>query len=710
MPSEETKERIIRAVEYGHTVLHYGWIPFIIYVGYTRSNPQPSLINSTMTIMSSMAKTPGTSISNQLRISCTDLATIRDTGSCLPNDAPNILLTNEPPANTPATPSRLQSQRLLLVPHLPRTSLAMLVSSFALAYLSSFVFATPVISGALHVHERRGAPPVGYTMMGRPSDDHVLSLGLALVENNRDGLVQKLYAVSTPDSPDYGNHLSKEDVEALVAPSPNSVAAVKAWLSAHNLSARSITPAGDWLSLNMTVKQANRLLAADYCAFADETGRQAIRTLSYSIPPSLKKHLDFVHPTIGFPVPVVGDPTTMKHYSDTDLASQDVITTDSVPASCAKMFTPACAEALYGIPKRNATQTNNRLAVSGFLDQYASKADLKTFLKRYRPDLPSSTTFTVKLIDDGKNFQSHPGMEAVSPNLDVHLEGTSNPFVADPQNLDTQYTVGIASHVPTVFISVGDDNHDGVEGFLDIIHVLLKDKHLPQVLTTSYGVNEPDIPPPLAQKLCHAYAQLGARGTSVIFSSGDGGVSGSQDSQCTTFVPTFPSTCPFVTSVGGTQGVNPETAADLSAGGFSTIFSIPPYQSAAVASYLAKLKKTNKGRFNRTGRAYPDVSAAATNVSIVVKGKFGGVDGTSCAAPITASIFSLLNDQLIAARKKPLGFLNPLIYAKADAFKDIVSGSNPGCNTTGFPATKGWDPVTGVGRPIFHALKTTVGL
>jgi hypothetical protein len=29
---------------YAQTVLHYGWIPFIIYVGYTRSNPQPSLI------------------------------------------------------------------------------------------------------------------------------------------------------------------------------------------------------------------------------------------------------------------------------------------------------------------------------------------------------------------------------------------------------------------------------------------------------------------------------------------------------------------------------------------------------------------------------------------------------------------------------------------------------------------------------------------
>ncbi|PFH51316.1 hypothetical protein AMATHDRAFT_142852 [Amanita thiersii Skay4041] len=44
MPSEDTKEYIAKAVEVGRTVLHYGWIPLIIYVGFTRSNPQPSLI------------------------------------------------------------------------------------------------------------------------------------------------------------------------------------------------------------------------------------------------------------------------------------------------------------------------------------------------------------------------------------------------------------------------------------------------------------------------------------------------------------------------------------------------------------------------------------------------------------------------------------------------------------------------------------------
>ncbi|KAH7916251.1 mitochondrial import receptor subunit TOM7 [Hygrophoropsis aurantiaca] len=44
MPSEETKERITKVIDLGRTVLHYSWIPLIIYVGYTRSTPQPTLI------------------------------------------------------------------------------------------------------------------------------------------------------------------------------------------------------------------------------------------------------------------------------------------------------------------------------------------------------------------------------------------------------------------------------------------------------------------------------------------------------------------------------------------------------------------------------------------------------------------------------------------------------------------------------------------
>lgn len=177
-----------------------------------------------------------------------------------------------------------------------------------------------------------------------------------------------------------------------------------------------------------------------------------------------------------------------------------------------------------------------------------------------------------------------------------------------------------------------------------------------------------------------------------MFASGDGGVSGGQSQDCTTFVPVFPGTCPLyvhlcltpfltmiesnsVTSVGGTQGVSPEIAASLSSGGFSNYFARPSYQANAVSSYLKGLGNTNAGLFNKTSRAFPDIAAPAENVVIALSGQFGLVAGTSCASPIFASVIALINDQLITAGKKPLGFLNPFIYKNPGAFHDITSGA-----------------------------------
>jgi tripeptidyl-peptidase-1 len=62
---------------------------------------------------------------------------------------------------------------------------------------------------------------------------------------------------------------------------------------------------------------------------------------------------------------------------------------------------------------------------------------------------------------------------------------------------------------------------------------------------------------------------------------------------------------------------------------------------------------------------------------------------------IVAGIISLLNDYLISQGKRPLGFLNPWLYGKGlEGINDIRYGSsNQGCNTNGFSATTGWDPV-----------------
>lgn len=50
-------------------------------------------------------------------------------------------------------------------------------------------------------------------------------------------------------------------------------------------------------------------------------------------------------------------------------------------------------------------------------------------------------------------------------------------------------------------------------------------------------------------------------------------------------------------------------------------------EATAVNSYLTTLGSTFKGRFNASGRAYPDVSAQGENVQIVVNGVTGGIGG-----------------------------------------------------------------------------------
>jgi tripeptidyl-peptidase I len=80
-----------------------------------------------------------------------------------------------------------------------------------------------------------------------------------------------------------------------------------------------------------------------------------------------------------------------------------------------------------------------------------------------------------------------------------------------------------------------------------------------------------------------------------------------------------------------------------------------------------------------------------------------GVAGTSCACPVFSGVVSLLNDLRLQNGKRPLGFLNPMLYQMASSapttFNDIVHGSNPACGSAGFLAAKGWDPSSGLGSP-----------
>ena len=43
--SDESKERLTKFFNLTHTVAHYGWIPFVLYLGWSQTSNKPNLLN-----------------------------------------------------------------------------------------------------------------------------------------------------------------------------------------------------------------------------------------------------------------------------------------------------------------------------------------------------------------------------------------------------------------------------------------------------------------------------------------------------------------------------------------------------------------------------------------------------------------------------------------------------------------------------------------
>ncbi|KAF7348010.1 Family S53 protease-like protein [Mycena sanguinolenta] len=529
------------------------------------------------------------------------------------------------------------------------------------------------------LHENRRGAPSGFISHGPAPADELLTLRVALTSNDISGLEKRLISASTPGSQNFRQWLSMEEVKSFVQPSPETVSAFTAFASSNGLNISVISPNEDWVSFTLPVSQANTLFGAKFEVFSLSSSNDTIiRTLSVSLPSELVGHVEVVHPTIAFAAfsPRLGE--SASGFSSLE-------------------------RHLYGIPATPATHSanNNTLLITGYAENWAQFADLSSFLEQFRPDMLSNTTFEVLTLDNGTNPQ---GPDEAPPGW-------------QEANLDIQYAVGIATGVPVQFLSVGGviTVADFATALLDTTTFLDGLANPPSVISTSYGSNEDLFGVTMATKICNGYMALAARGISSVTGSGDGGVRGLHDlgKGCTnaTFETVFPATCPYMTTVGSTIGIAPETATpvNFTGGGFSIYFPAPEYQTAAVAGFLETIPSNFTGVFNASGRAYPDLAVQGVNFKIVADGQTTTISGTSCSAPTFAAIIALINDRLIAAGKPVLGFLNPWIYSTAaKAFTDVTAGHNAGefcpASSLGFDAVEGWDALSGFGTPIFSEL------
>ncbi|KAF2125791.1 tripeptidyl-peptidase-like protein [Dothidotthia symphoricarpi CBS 119687] len=576
-------------------------------------------------------------------------------------------------------------------------------------------FATVDCRSTSHVDvENLRRVPEGWSEVGAPAQDRKLHFRIAVRSPDQDLFERTLLEISTPSHPRYGQHLKRNELKDLIKPRAESTDAVLGWLAQSGIDARDIENDGEWINFHAPVERAESMMGTTFKTYQSEVrpGLKRIRSLSYAVPMEIRDHIEMIQPT--------------TRFGQIKAAYSQVLSHEAVPfsisavnATCNSTITPTCLAELYNFadykvsPKGKVT-----LGVNGFLEEYARFADFAQFAKLYAPQAVNST-FSWTSVNGGVLDQNSTS-DSVEANLDIqYTAGIVAPIIK------TNYfsTPGRGELVPD--LDQPDQSENGNEPYLDLFTYLLglPDAELPQVLTTSYGEDEQSVPPTYAKSVCNLIGQLGARGVSVIFSSGDTGVGSAcqtnDQNKTTRFLPIFPAACPYVTSVGGTTYISPERAVGFSSGGFSDLWPRPAYQDKAVRKYLKKLGSQWEGLYNPAGRGFPDVAAQGQRFRVIDKGSLRSVAGTSASAPVFASVVALLNNARLAAGKPALGFLNPWIYEHGyKGLNDIVDGGSSGCTGrdiySGLPApfvpyaswnaTKGWDPVTGYGTPNFEEL------
>ncbi|MGE5131951.1 MAG: hypothetical protein ACM32E_03465 [Gemmatimonadota bacterium] len=310
--------------------------------------------------------------------------------------------------------------------------------------------------------------------------------------------------------------------------------------------------------------------------------------------------------------------------------------------------------------------------------------------------------------------------------------------------LDVEWVHSIAPGANILNITTNPAETLGVQGFPTMMNAeqFVVDHHLASVISQSFAAAEETFASTQSlMTLRHAYVSAQANGVTVLGSSGDGGTANSSFTPVKnpqTFpYPTveWPASDPLVTGVGGTYlCTNPVTGSGVdnsdppkacqnqnnrevgwiaSGGGFSHIFSKPAYQDTLPAGSTSI----------DSMRGVPDVAYQASALTgVLVYDTAPGdatsglhcqsgdpcsagwyvVGGTSSSCPQWAALVAIA-DQMAG---RGLGLINPTLYKLANDpgysnyFYDVTTGKNQtDSSVPGYPATTGWDPVTGLGTP-----------
>jgi subtilase family serine protease len=333
-------------------------------------------------------------------------------------------------------------------------------------------------------------------------------------------------------------------------------------------------------------------------------------------------------------------------------------------------------------------------------------------------------TISADLATEDSTF----GLPAANLNI-IYPDGqpTFDPTNADEVNWTGEIALDVeSSHAiaPSAKIDLVIAKSDQDPDILSALQYVVS-HHLGNVLSQSYGEAESCEATSIEQADHLLFQQAEAAGMTVFASSGDEGAAQyTCDGSSYLKAVSLPASDPLVTGVGATSltAAQPtgtyesesawNDAYGSSGGGYSTIFKRPAFQNGFVANAMRGVPDVSYSGDVNNGLLVAWSGGVAAN-----EGTFYLFGGTSAGSPQWAAITALADQQ----NHHSAGDINNQLYAIShgplynSVFHDVTSGNNTvsltdtagnTVNITGYSATRGWDPVTGLGTPdVAHLLQ-----
>lgn len=597
-----------------------------------------------------------------------------------------------------------------------------------------------------------------------------------LAGRDPQGLVSYAEQVSDPKSSIYRHFLSTTQVAQRYGATSAQISSVESWLRGSGLHVSLVNQ--HEVKATGTVAQTQHAYGTQLHEYATAAGTFRAPTADAKAPaavadavlsvngldnrPDVAKPSGLVSPSV--PVKSAGKAAKAKLTKGSDGApylgptpcssyyGQAVDTTDPTfngakqpYAICG--YTPKQLRGAYGVTTSGLTGKGVTVAI---IDAYGSptmRADANEYARN----------------QGDKAFRTGQYTETVTPSQWDNEEVCQGPAAwAGEESLDVESVHAMAPDANVHYMGANScEDPDLLASMADVV-----DHHLANVISNSYGevitASTPsnDEPPANMQEFNQLAEQAAVEGITVTFSSGDcgaedpatscGQVDGSGQPQAD-----FPSSSPWVTSVGGTSLAigshdNYEWSTDWGTdafvldttsstwqsigwiygggGGTSDQFAEPWYQRGVVPTKLAKSLPNGKTA-SQPMRVTPDVAMDADPFTGFLFGMTqqlpdgstgyaeNDIGGTSLASPL----FAGMTADAIQGQHLPVGFANPALYLTygTPLYHDVFStpnnsghvaanvlagGGGPSAVVTFgddaiLKATPGYDDTTGVGTP-----------